>query len=81
MIFVSFDEGDGGHTGNCAKNTHAAGCRVATVVISPYTPPGTRSAALFNHYSLLRTTEEPLGIETLLGRAARAESMRPAFGL
>ena len=81
VIFVTFDEGDGGHSGNCTKNTHDVGCRVATLVISPYTPPGTRSATLFNHYALLRTTEELLGIETLLGRAARAESMRTAFGL
>jgi hypothetical protein len=33
-----------------------------------------------DHYSLLRTTEELLGLP-LLGHAATATSMRPAFGL
>jgi hypothetical protein len=32
----------------------------------------------FNHYSLLRTTEEMLGLD-LLGKAATAPSMRPVF--
>ena len=41
---------------------------------------GTLSGTLFNHYSLLRTTEELLGLP-LLGQAASAASMRPAFGL
>jgi hypothetical protein len=40
-----------------------------------------RSATAFNHYSLLRTTEELLWISTYLGNAATATSMRSAFGL
>jgi hypothetical protein len=35
----------------------------------------------FNHYSLLRSTEEMLGIGTFLGGAASATSMRSAFNL
>ena len=50
------------------------------VVISPTTPPGTVSAQSFDHYALLRTTEELLGLP-LLGRAASAPSMRTAFHL
>jgi hypothetical protein len=43
--------------------------------------PGTKSGTAFTHYSLLRTTEELLGISTFLGNAASATSMRSAFGL
>lgn len=70
-IFVTFDESDLGSSDS----------RVATVVVSPATAPGTRSAAFFTHYSLLRTTEEMLGIQDLLGGARRAHSMRAAFNL
>ncbi|MEA2704053.1 MAG: phosphatidylinositol-3-phosphatase, partial [Actinomycetota bacterium] len=51
------------------------------IVISPTTPPGTTSATGYDHYSLLRTTEELLGISELLGHANTAASMRSAFGL
>jgi phosphatidylinositol-3-phosphatase len=67
-LFISFDEDDG-----------SAGNRVATIVVSPYTRVGVRSSTAFNHYSLLRTTEELLGIGTYLGNAASATSMRSAF--
>jgi len=50
------------------------------IVISPTTSAGTVSSQSFDHYSLLRTTEELLGLP-LLGRAASAPSMRAAFGL
>lgn len=80
-IFVTWDEGEKGGSDQCAHNQNDPGCRVATLVISPYTTPGTRDGTLFNHYSLLRTTEELLGIETFLGRAADATSMRAAFNL
>ena len=50
------------------------------IVISPTTAPGATSTSGFDHYSLLRTTEELLGLP-FLGKAARATSMRGAFGL
>jgi hypothetical protein len=53
---------------------------VADVVIAPSVHPGTVSPVPLDHYSLLRTTEELLGLP-LLGHAATATSMRPAFGL
>jgi hypothetical protein len=56
------------------------GCRVATIVMSKSTPAGTRAGKLFNHYSLLRTTEEILKFP-LLRQAKTANSMRKAFGL
>jgi phosphatidylinositol-3-phosphatase len=71
VVFVTFDEGDGGSN------------RVATVVVSPTTPPGTRSAVAFSHYSLLRTTEQLLGIHRFLALAGdrSTASMRRAFHL
>jgi phosphatidylinositol-3-phosphatase len=69
-VFVTWDE-----------NALTANEHVATIVISPYTRPGTRVARRFTHYSLLRTTEDMLGVRTHLGNAARAASMRSAFHL
>jgi phosphatidylinositol-3-phosphatase len=67
-IFITFDEGSG-------RNQ-----RVVTLVVAPPVHPGARSATAYTHYSLLRTTEEMLGLG-LLGNAASATSMRAAFGL
>lgn len=80
-IFLTFDEGEGGTSDHCATNVHDRGCHVLTVAIAPSVRPGTRSGTLFNHYSLLRTTEEMLGLTTYLGRARHAASMRGAFNL
>jgi len=52
-----------------------------SIVMSPHTAPGTVFDGPVDHYSLLRTTEELLGIGAFLGQAARAPSLRPAFGL
>jgi phospholipase C len=70
-LFVTFDEGSGSSN------------RVATIVVSPTTPPGTRARARFDHYSLLKTTEQLLGISTYLAHAddRSTRSMRPAFHL
>jgi phospholipase C len=79
-IFLTWDEGEGGSSNDCAANTTDGGCHVATVVISPSTGAGTRSADLFNHYSLLATAEEMLGLPKL-GQAAASASMMGAFNL
>lgn len=68
-VVVTWDEDD-----------HTAGNRVSSVVIAPSVRPGTRSATAFTHYSLLRTTEEMLGLPPLLA-ARSAPSMRAAFRL
>jgi phosphatidylinositol-3-phosphatase len=84
VLFVTWDEGEGGQATACARNTTDLGCHVATLVVSPSTPPGARSASLFNHYGLLRTTEELLGLpRPRLGHAGdqAAASMRAAFRL
>jgi hypothetical protein len=68
-VFITWDEDDG-----------AAHQHIPTVVVSSDTRAGTRSAAAFDHYSLLATTEDLLGLPRL-GGAAHAESMAGAFGL
>jgi hypothetical protein len=67
-VFVTWDEGIG------------ADQHIATVVIAPAVPRGTRSAMPYTHYSLLRTTEALLGLP-LLGAARTAADMRTAFHL
>ncbi len=54
-------------------------CHVATLVVAPSVRPGTENGEHFTHYSLLRTTEELLGLP-LLGRAGSAHSMVGRFG-
>jgi phosphatidylinositol-3-phosphatase len=84
VVFVTFDEGsdvgsyaDGEH---CATNTSDTSCHLTTFVISPSTKVGTRSGTLFNHYSLLATTEQLLGLSKL-GLASSAATMTKAFNL
>jgi phosphatidylinositol-3-phosphatase len=80
-VFITWDEGSGGfRVENCAGNTSDASCHVATIVVSPSTRAGTRSGTLFNHYSLLGTTEQLLGLP-LLGLAASFPTMAAVFRL
>ena len=67
-LFIVWDEDDGS-TAN----------HVPALVVSPYTLAGATSGTAYNHYSLLRTTEELLGQSSFLGNAASASSMRSAF--
>jgi phospholipase C len=69
-VFVTFDE-----------PTAKGGPLIYTIVVSPSTVPGTRAGDLFTHFSLLRTTEELLGLSPYLGDAASAMSMSHAFNL
>jgi hypothetical protein len=81
VVFVTWDEGEGGSNGeDCATNTSDPSCSVATIVASPSTSTGARSGVLFNHYSLLLTTEQLLG-RPALGQAKFAASMVTAFNL
>jgi hypothetical protein len=68
-IFLTWDEDD-----------RSASNQIPTVVIAPSVPSGTASGSSFDHYSMLRTTEEMLG-KSLLGNASTAASMRSAFHL
>jgi phospholipase C len=66
-LFLAYDEGSGDN-------------RVATVVASPSVPTGVVSTVRYTHYSLLRSTEELLGLVPLRA-AAKAASMVSAFNL
>jgi phosphatidylinositol-3-phosphatase len=70
-VVITFDEGV------TTDLTNA----VSTIVVAPSVRRGTRSGTWFNHYSLLRTTEEMLGLPAMLGKASTAASMRSAFHL
>jgi phospholipase C len=50
------------------------------IAIAPSIRPGTVVDGSTNHYALLRTTQEMLGLDTLLGNAADAPSMREPLG-
>ena len=83
VVFITWDEGEGGRYGageQCATSTSDPSCHVVTLVISPSTRAGTRSGTLFNHYSLLGTAEQLLGLPKL-GQAARYPTMTGAFNL
>jgi hypothetical protein len=67
-IFLTWDEGGSGSN------------QILTEVIAPTVPPGTKASDAFTHYSLLRTTEDMLGLPPL-GEAATATSMRDAFSI
>ena len=65
VIFITWDEEGSNH--------------IPTLVISPTTSQ-VQSSTAYTHYSMLRTTEEILGLP-LIGGAASATSMRGAFHL
>jgi acid phosphatase len=65
VLVITWDEGEGGSATDCATNTTDVGCQVATIVVSPSTAPGTVSSTLLNHYSLLGSTEQLLGVSNL----------------
>jgi phosphatidylinositol-3-phosphatase len=67
-IVIAWDESEG------------ANPLIPAFVLSAHTAAGTTSGTAFDHYSLLRTTEEITGVP-LLGNAATATSMRSAFNL
>lgn len=78
-VMVSFDEGDGADQGDVCATTLDESCHIPTLMITPSTKPGTVSSTYLDHYSLLLTTEQMLGINDYLYEAATAQSMRPLF--
>lgn len=80
-IFIVWDEGAFGSKGeDCHLNTTDQSCHVPAIVIAPSVPAGTVVSTLLNHYSLLKTAEDMLGVPEL-GEAASATSMESAFNL
>ena len=69
-VLVTWDESSHGD---------AATQKIPTLVIAPSVRPGTIVTKRFDHYSLLRTSEQLLGLHPFLGAAGSAPSMRAAF--
>jgi phospholipase C len=68
LIVVTWDEGVGSAN------------RIPTIVMAPTVRPGLRVGASLDHYALLRSAEDLLGVPRL-GAAASAPSLTAAFGL
>jgi phosphatidylinositol-3-phosphatase len=68
LVVLTWDEGVGGAN------------QIPTVVVGPTVRPGTVASVRLDHYALLRTTEDLLGVGRL-GAAASAPSLAVAFGL
>jgi hypothetical protein len=73
LVVITWDTDD-----NAANNSNNN--RAPAIVIAPQVRPATTSAISFNHYSLLRLSEEALGLPLLAG-ARTAPSMVAAFHL
>jgi phosphatidylinositol-3-phosphatase len=67
-VFVTFDE-DEGHNDQL----------VPFIAVAPSVGAGSVAGADFDHYAMLRTTQEMLGLSPYLGAAATAASMRSAL--
>lgn len=68
LVVLTWDEGVGSAN------------QMPAIIVGPSVPAGTRADARFDHYALLRATEQLLGL-TPLGAAASAPSMMAAFHL
>ena len=81
LIFVTFDEGHGGTTGeNCADPTNTdPSCRIVTIAVAAGVH-ATADPTFYTHYSMLRSAEAALGITTYLGNAATTTDMRHGMG-
>jgi hypothetical protein len=81
LVFVTFDEGQGGTTGeNCASATNTdPSCHIVTIAVAAGVH-ATADRTFYTHYSMLRSAEEALGITAFLGNAATANDMRTGMG-
>jgi len=86
VLFITNDEGIGSDytlNENCtsqALDASQPSCLIPTIVVAPHVPAGTVDNTFYTHYSMLRTTEELLGLPQL-GLAASANSMTSNFNL
>ena len=87
-LIVTWDESDTSDAASCCGETAgpgsplpgitgAGGGHVATIVVSPFTKPGTTNATPYNHFSVLRSIEDIFGLSHLA--AAGAAGVTP-FG-
>lgn len=75
-LLLTWDEGEGGE--GCCEG-QAAGGRVATILIGPDARRGARVDVPYDHYSILRTIEDMLGLRHL--RLAGSPASRPLGAL
>lgn len=89
-IVVTFDENDkagrtdGSPQGCCVVDAHnPGGGRIPTIVITNNGPRGVHDPTQYNHYSLLRTIEDALGLDGHLRHAGDSgvQAMTPLFAL
>lgn len=73
LLLITWDEGTS-DAGCCGG---ARGGRVATLIVSPDAPPGTRLSTPASHYSTLRTIEELWHLPYLGRSVAEATSLLP----
>ena len=91
-IVITFDENDAaergsGRQGCCGYDPNSeanfGGGHIVTIVITNHGPRHIKDATLYNHYSLLRTTEAAFGIDHFLAHAAETDkgvtTMSPLF--
>jgi len=71
LLVITFDESAG-------DNTHGGG-RVATVLVGAHVRPQFSSTTMYQHQSVLRLALESLGVATLPGASANAQSMSEFF--
>ena len=84
VIFITWDEGDGGHIGageNCAANLGDESCHVPLIVISRMVRPHSVARAYFTHYSLLHTIDALTGLPSLRNAATAPAGLGAAFHL
>ncbi len=81
VIFLVWDEGEGGRAGEkCYTSATDQSCHIPAIVIAPSVKPGTVVPTHFDHYSVLKTAENLLGLPKL-GQAASAASLKAGFNL
>jgi phosphatidylinositol-3-phosphatase len=79
VLLITFDEGSPMDTSGCCHGGPAGqagfGAQVGLLALGPMVRAGAVSTAQYDHASLLRTTEDALGIATHLGNAAASTAM------
>lgn len=77
LMVLTFDEGDEDDDSGCCGSP--GGGLTAAIMISGLIAPGTSSERPYDHYSLLRTVEDALGLRGHLGRAAERDPIADVF--
>jgi phosphatidylinositol-3-phosphatase len=77
LLVVTFDESIGSDTSSCCGGSD--GGRVLTILISGSIRPSSLDAEVADHYSMLRTVEQGLGLDVYLGQAAGRAPLTGAF--